>query len=85
VYCVHWLRVKALMDHWKEELLLVQHEMNWTSNFFLHKAEQWIHLSITAQDTQLLGHIAYAAWQGKMYWHLYEDVMDEFRTAKSSC
>ncbi|KAG1900244.1 uncharacterized protein F5891DRAFT_980514 [Suillus fuscotomentosus] len=66
-YHVHWLHAKAMMDHWKEELLLVQYEMNWTCKFFLHKAEQWIHLSIAAQDKQSLGHIAYVAWQRKMY------------------
>ncbi|KAG2367604.1 hypothetical protein BDR07DRAFT_1246395, partial [Suillus spraguei] len=40
-YRVHWLCAKALKDHWSEEYLLVQHEMKWTCDFFLHKAEQW--------------------------------------------
>ncbi|KAG2030278.1 hypothetical protein BDR03DRAFT_878696, partial [Suillus americanus] len=38
---VHWLRAKALRDRWKEEILLVQLEMDWTCNYFLWKASQW--------------------------------------------
>ncbi|KAG1843164.1 hypothetical protein DFJ58DRAFT_665500 [Suillus subalutaceus] len=41
VYRVHWLRAKALRDRWKEEMMLVQLEMDWTCNFFLWKATQW--------------------------------------------
>ncbi|KAG2069382.1 hypothetical protein BDR04DRAFT_950789, partial [Suillus decipiens] len=37
----HWLWAKALQDRWKEEIELVQLEMNWTCNFFLWKAGQW--------------------------------------------
>ncbi|KAG1828050.1 hypothetical protein DFJ58DRAFT_672439, partial [Suillus subalutaceus] len=40
-YRVHWLRAKALRDRWKEEMMLVQLEMDWTCNFFLWKATQW--------------------------------------------
>ncbi|KAG2071520.1 hypothetical protein BDR04DRAFT_1117545 [Suillus decipiens] len=35
------LWTKALQDRWKEEIDLVQLEMNWTCNFFLWKAGQW--------------------------------------------
>ncbi|KAG1871356.1 hypothetical protein DFJ58DRAFT_713869 [Suillus subalutaceus] len=59
-YRVHWLRTKALRDRWVEELLLVQHEMNWTCDFFLHKAEQWICLAAIAKEARKMGHLAYA-------------------------
>ncbi|KAG1782823.1 hypothetical protein EV702DRAFT_950816, partial [Suillus placidus] len=36
-YRVHWLRAKALRDRWREELILVKLEMDWTHNFFLWK------------------------------------------------
>ncbi|KAG1859310.1 hypothetical protein DFJ58DRAFT_840183 [Suillus subalutaceus] len=62
-YRVHWLHAKALRDRWEEEMLLVQHEMNWTCNFFVHKANQWIRLGILGKDTKKVGHIAYAVWQ----------------------
>ncbi|KAG2341410.1 hypothetical protein BDR05DRAFT_949739 [Suillus weaverae] len=42
VYRVHWLHTKALRDRWAEELLLVGHEMHWTINFLVHKAQMWL-------------------------------------------
>ncbi|KAG1765465.1 hypothetical protein EV702DRAFT_1051002 [Suillus placidus] len=36
----HGMR-NALQDQWKEELMLVQLEMDWACNFFLWKATQW--------------------------------------------
>ncbi|KAG1721534.1 hypothetical protein EDB19DRAFT_1602726, partial [Suillus lakei] len=38
---LHWLQAKSLGDRWKEELLVVEWEMDWTCNFFLWKAAQW--------------------------------------------
>ncbi|KAG1721015.1 uncharacterized protein EDB91DRAFT_1030709, partial [Suillus paluster] len=77
-YWVHWLHAKALRDRWEEEMLLVQHEMNWTCNFFLHKAEQWILLATISKAADKVGHLAYAARQCKMYQRLYEDSQDAF-------
>ncbi|KAG1733409.1 uncharacterized protein EDB91DRAFT_1084462 [Suillus paluster] len=83
-YQVHWLRAKALRDRWEEEMLLVQHEMNWTYNFFLHKAEQWILLATISKAADKVGHLAYAARQCKMYQRLYEDSRDAFEVAKAA-
>ncbi|KAG1722548.1 uncharacterized protein EDB91DRAFT_1088099 [Suillus paluster] len=83
-YRVHWLRAKALRDRWEEEMLLVQHEMNWTCNFFLHKAEQWILLATISKAANKVGHLAYAAQQCKMYQRLYEDSRDAFEVAKAA-
>ncbi|KAG1875513.1 hypothetical protein DFJ58DRAFT_650121, partial [Suillus subalutaceus] len=79
------LCAKALRDRWVEELLLVQHEMNWTCDFFLHKAEQWICLAAIAEEARKMGHLAYVAQQCKMYQRLNEDAMDNFKIAKASC
>ncbi|KAG1788809.1 hypothetical protein EV424DRAFT_1355962 [Suillus variegatus] len=79
-YRVHWLRAKALKDQWEEEHPLVQHEMNWTCDFFMHKAEEWIRLGAVTQDK--VGHLAYAAWQCKMYQRLCQDAMDAFNKAR---
>ncbi|KAG1723452.1 hypothetical protein EDB19DRAFT_1645294, partial [Suillus lakei] len=84
VYWVHWLCAKALRDRWAEELLLVQHEMNWTCNFFLHKAEQWIHLASIAKDAEKVGHLAYAVHQCKMYQCLYVDARDAFKAGMAA-
>ncbi|KAG1784524.1 uncharacterized protein HD556DRAFT_1251225, partial [Suillus plorans] len=39
---VHWLRMKSLRDRWAEELLLVEHEMRWTMDFFIFKSRAWL-------------------------------------------
>lgn len=79
---MHWLRAKALKDRWEEEHLLVQHEMNWTCDFFMHKAEEWIRLGAVTQDK--VGHLAYAARQCTMYQRLCQDAMDAFNKVRDS-
>ncbi|KAG2752022.1 hypothetical protein P692DRAFT_20725514, partial [Suillus brevipes Sb2] len=81
-YRVHWLRAKALKDRWEEEHLLVRHEMNWTCDYFMHKAEEWIQLGAMTKDK--VGHLAYAARQCKMYQRLCQDAMDAFNKAKDA-
>ncbi|KAG1721475.1 uncharacterized protein EDB91DRAFT_1088440 [Suillus paluster] len=81
-YHVHWLRAKALKDRWEEEYLLVQHEMNWTCNFFMYKAKVWIRLGAITQDK--VGHVAYVARQCKMYQCLCQDAMDAFNKARDT-
>jgi len=41
VYRVHWLRARALSHRWVEELCLTQHEMTWTTLYFLRQADEW--------------------------------------------
>src|ERR1700727_2605395 len=41
VYRVSWLRAKARFDRWSEELRLVEHEMQWTVNWFRGKEGEW--------------------------------------------
>ena len=41
VYCVSWLRVKAWLSQWEEEVWKVGYEMQWTVNSFWWKAGQW--------------------------------------------
>ena len=41
VYRVSWLRAKARLARWLEELQLVKYEMEWTVNWFHNKAKQW--------------------------------------------
>ncbi|KAG1794022.1 hypothetical protein EV424DRAFT_1548130 [Suillus variegatus] len=82
-YRVHWLWVKALKDHWVEEMLLVQHEMEWTCNFFLHKAEEWKHLSIIVKEAKQHGAMAYAGRQGKIYECLLEEARQAFHQMRA--
>jgi hypothetical protein len=83
VYRVHWLRTKALRDRWAEELLLVQHEMEWTYNFFLHKAEVWVVHMRDAKADGLEGRRCYAARQGNMYRLLGQHAHVSFNKVKA--
>lgn len=38
---VHWLRARAQKKRWEEELVLVKHEMDWSTRYFLHWAGLW--------------------------------------------
>ncbi|KAG2070075.1 hypothetical protein BDR04DRAFT_962738, partial [Suillus decipiens] len=66
-YQVHWLWAKALQDQWKEEIELVQLEMNWTCNFFLWKAAQWGDQMQQSLVKDLPGYACYSGRQSHMY------------------
>ncbi|KAG2053984.1 hypothetical protein BDR06DRAFT_833967, partial [Suillus hirtellus] len=67
VYGVYWLCMKALCDWWLEELLLVDHEMGWTVQFFLHKVHSWSSCITHNSNPLLEGHKCYAIQQTHMY------------------
>ncbi|KAG1893413.1 uncharacterized protein F5891DRAFT_1196459 [Suillus fuscotomentosus] len=69
-YRVHWLRTKALHDRWAEELILVEHEMGWTLEFFLFKASTWLTRLTSNGEAQTEGHKCYAIRQAHMYQEL---------------
>ncbi|KAG2341715.1 hypothetical protein BDR05DRAFT_887723, partial [Suillus weaverae] len=69
-YRVHWLCTKALHDRWAEELVLVEHEMQWTLEFFLFKANTWLTRIASIGDSILEGHKCYAIRQV----HLYQEL-----------
>ncbi|KAG1829900.1 hypothetical protein F4604DRAFT_1532754, partial [Suillus subluteus] len=72
------LRTKALRDRWAEELLLVQHEMDWTCAFFGHKAQEWIGLQTISKQEKKEGHVAYVARQSKIYQCLHAEAKCSF-------
>ena len=41
VYRISWLRAKARYTRWKEEHLLVRHEMRWTVSWFEYHRNMW--------------------------------------------
>ena len=82
VYRVHWLRTKAQHDRWEEELILVQHEMDWTYNFFVFKRKQWDTRSQKAKGEGQVGHACYAARQAHVYSTLAEHAADSFKKIK---
>jgi hypothetical protein len=58
---LHWLRARAQYNRWAEEVLLTQHEMEWTTRYFMHMANKWKLISALHPDRK--GHAAFAAQQ----------------------
>jgi len=48
-------------DRWKEENILVKHEMQWCIDFFYHKAKEWLCHMETATSAGKTGHECYVA------------------------
>ncbi|CAA7269133.1 unnamed protein product [Cyclocybe aegerita] len=38
---IHWLWARAQKERWSEEYVLTGHEMEWTTRYFMHRAEWW--------------------------------------------
>ncbi|KAG1721336.1 hypothetical protein EDB19DRAFT_1646559, partial [Suillus lakei] len=79
----HWLRAKALQDRWKEEMILVQLEMDWTCNCFLWKATQWGDRMQESLVKHLLGHACYLGRQSQMYSLLAQAAQAAFQDLQS--
>ncbi|KAG2076469.1 hypothetical protein BDR04DRAFT_960375, partial [Suillus decipiens] len=78
VYQVNWLRTKALHDRWNEEVMLIKHEMQWSINFFKHRAKQWLSHMCDATSAGLTGHTCHAAQQSHIYDQLAAHAEDSF-------
>ena len=64
VRCVHWLRARAQKEHWEEEVILIQYEMQWTVQYFLHNRGLW---EEHHRNSIGLGLVAYAAHKASMW------------------
>ncbi|KAG1904482.1 uncharacterized protein F5891DRAFT_1183902 [Suillus fuscotomentosus] len=78
-YRVHWLMAKALRNRWREEMLLVKLEMDWTCKFFLWKTTQWGDHMQESLEKHLPGHGCYTRRQSQMYSLLAQDVQAAFQ------
>ncbi|KAG1902811.1 uncharacterized protein F5891DRAFT_948464, partial [Suillus fuscotomentosus] len=76
---IHWLRAKALWDQWREEMLLVKLEMDWTCKFPLWKTTQWGDHMQESLEKRLPGHGCYAGRQSQMYSLLTQDAQAAFQ------
>ncbi|KAG1863871.1 hypothetical protein F4604DRAFT_1928984 [Suillus subluteus] len=79
----HWLRAKALRDRWKEEMTLVQLEMDWTCNYFSWRATQWGDRMQESLEKCLPGHACYSGRQSQMYSLLAQDAQAAFQDLQS--
>ncbi|KIN94587.1 hypothetical protein M404DRAFT_34874 [Pisolithus tinctorius Marx 270] len=68
-YRTHWLRAKAVRDHWLEEEQLLTAEFQWTINYFNYQAVQW---HTCCSECDALGTSCYAARQIAVYERLLE-------------
>ncbi|KAG2741763.1 hypothetical protein P692DRAFT_20641411, partial [Suillus brevipes Sb2] len=64
---------------WKEEMMLVQLEMDWTCNFFLWKATQWGDRMRESEEKRLPGHACYSGRQSQMYLLLAQNAEAAFQ------
>ena len=84
VYHVNWLRVKACVDRWLEELTLVKHEMQWTILWFQYQANLWSEHSKREDVDLSTGHKAYAAGQNKLWSAFQRKASERFTLYLSS-
>jgi hypothetical protein len=60
---VHWLRARAQLMRWQEEVTLITYEMHWTVRFFAHKSQMWANTSQKSGFPVKAGPVAYAKCQ----------------------
>jgi hypothetical protein len=39
---VHWLRARAQLKRWQEEVTLTSYEMQWTVRYFVYMSRNWV-------------------------------------------
>ena len=79
VYRVNWLRAKARYDRWEEELMMVVHEMEWTTLWFKHEEESWKRRAEVSEEVGNLGKSAYGWKQVKMWKEFRKEAVKAFR------
>ncbi|KDQ49396.1 hypothetical protein JAAARDRAFT_143485, partial [Jaapia argillacea MUCL 33604] len=75
---LHWLRAKAMRNHWQEELTLIMHEMTWASAYFAHRSREWDSRARDPSQSLSSGHKCYAMWQAEMWKMFATTAINEF-------
>jgi hypothetical protein len=78
VYRVNWLRAKSRVDRWREELILVENEMQWTLLWFENQANIWRERAEREDSILPVGHKAYAKKQQKLWKTFQRKSSDKF-------
>lgn len=78
---MNWLRAKARLTRWEEELRLVPHEMDWTVNWLRKKSMGWQDLSEVAKEAHM---VAYAERQAAQWNHLASQAEKAFSWVKET-
>ncbi|KAF8806062.1 hypothetical protein BYT27DRAFT_7102812 [Phlegmacium glaucopus] len=61
---VHWLRARAQLNRWQEEVSLTGYEMQWTVRYFSFQSRSWAGV---ADATGNAGHVTYAKRKRAMW------------------
>jgi hypothetical protein len=64
---VHWLRARAQLMRWQEEVTLITYEMHWAVRFFAQKSQIWANAGDKSGLPVKAGHAAYADRQNDMW------------------
>jgi len=64
---VHWLRARAQLMRWQEEVTLITYEMQWAVRFFARKGLLWANTVGTSGLPVKAGHAAYAGRQNDLW------------------
>src|SRR5882724_276656 len=84
VYRVNWLRAKAQMDRWKEEVTLVQNETRWMHLWFVYHRNILEGRAKESEEEGLKGHACYAWKQVRMWEKMANDAMDVYSRVMST-
>jgi hypothetical protein len=78
VYRVNWIRSISIRDRWKEELCIVESEMEWFVRFTESRKNRALEWTNTAATD---GHMAYAYHQSHMWKLLSVKATKDFEAA----
>ncbi|KAF9222836.1 hypothetical protein BS17DRAFT_836038, partial [Gyrodon lividus] len=80
-YMINWLKAKARYCRWKEEFVLVKHEMRWAVRWFQAEELQW---QRRARKSKEAGHKAYAERKVLLYKCFAENALQMFQSKISA-
>ena len=64
---VHWLRARAQLMRWQEEVTLITYEMHWAVRFFARKSQIWANAGEKSGLPVKASHATYAERQNDMW------------------
>ncbi|KAF6747984.1 hypothetical protein DFP72DRAFT_1074860 [Ephemerocybe angulata] len=67
VYRVNWIRAKSRADRWMEEVIILEHEMEWFVRFCLYRQRKCLDWAQSNEEGVSAGHMAYAFRQADMW------------------
>src|SRR5882724_5080199 len=78
VYRVNWLRAKAQMDRWQEEVTLIQNEIRWMHLWLVYHRNIWEGRATKCEQEGLKGHACYPWKQVWMWERMANEAMDVY-------